>query len=91
MKTFNPSTFFRLVTGVTSALLLCACASTSRVDLNSKGPERTYQVVNVMSASDQAGDVSAALASLTAPSTPAHTQRHGCVRVTQILEHTLKL
>ena len=54
---------------LTSALLLCACASTSRVEFNGKAPERTYHVVNVISTPDQAGDVSAAL--------EAALQQHG--------------
>jgi hypothetical protein len=44
-----------------SALLLCACASVSSVDVNRKAPLRAYQVVNVICGPDQAGDVSAAL------------------------------
>ncbi len=42
-------------------MLLCACASISSVDVNRKAPLRTYQVVNIISGPDQAGDVSAAL------------------------------
>jgi hypothetical protein len=44
-----------------SAMLLCSCASISNVDVNRKAPLRTYQVVNVISGPDQAGDVTAAL------------------------------
>ena len=51
----------RFATALAGLLLLSACASISSVDVNRKAPLRTYQVVNVVSGPDQAGDVSAAL------------------------------
>jgi hypothetical protein len=61
VKTLNRPPFFRFVAVLAGMLLLSACASTSRIDVNRKAPERAYQVVNVVSTPDQAGDVSAAL------------------------------
>ena len=61
MKTLIRHSNYRLALAVAGALLLSACASTSRIEVNQKAPERTYQVVNVVSGLDQAGDVSAAL------------------------------
>ncbi len=60
---------YRLSTATAALLLLSACASTSRVDVNRTAPERTYQVVNIINGFDQAGDVSAAL--------QAALQQHG--------------
>ena len=51
----------RFAAAVAGMLLLSACASTSSFDVNHKAPARSYQVVNVISGPDQAGDVSAAL------------------------------
>jgi hypothetical protein len=51
----------RFTFALAGLLLLSACASTSSIDVNRKAPERTYQVVNVVSGPEQAGDVSAAL------------------------------
>lgn len=61
MKTIFYSSLRSRATAVVSAMLLCACASISSVDVNRKAPLRTYQVVNVISGPDQAGDVTAAL------------------------------
>ena len=64
-----PAISYRLSAAIAGLLLLSACASTSRVDVNRKAPERIYQVVNVINGPDQAGDVSAAL--------DAALRRHG--------------
>ena len=61
MKTLIRSSNYRLVAAIAGLLLLSACASTCHIEVNHKAPERTYQVVNVVSGPDQAGDVSAAL------------------------------
>ena len=55
------SAMFRLTAALVGLLLLAACASTSHIDVNRKAPTRAYQVVNVVSGPEQAGDVSAAL------------------------------
>ena len=60
---------YRLSAAIAALLLLSACASSSRVDVNRKAPERSYQVVNIINGPDQAGDVSAAL--------EAALQKHG--------------
>lgn len=52
---------FRCAAALIGLLILSACASTSSFDVNRKAPERAYQVVNVISGPDQAGDISAAL------------------------------
>jgi hypothetical protein len=70
MNTFaRPAASYRFAAVIAALLLLSACASTSRVEVNRKAPERSYQVVNVISNPDQAGDVSAAL--------EAALQQHG--------------
>ncbi len=51
----------RLYAALAGLLFLSACASTSSVNVNAKAPARSYQVVNVISGPDQAGDVSTAL------------------------------
>ena len=61
MKTFIRPSICRLAVAIAGLLLLCACASTSSIDVNRKATARSYQVVNVVSGPDQAGDVSAAL------------------------------
>ena len=55
------SAMFRFATALAGLLLLAACASTSHIDVNRNAPTRAYQVVNVVSGPEQAGDVSAAL------------------------------
>ena len=52
---------YRLSAAIAAFLLLSACASSSRVDVNRKAPGRSYQVVSIINGPDQAGDVSAAL------------------------------
>ena len=69
MKTSRLNAIFRFAATFAGLLLLSACASTSSIDVNRKAPLRAYQVVNVVSTPDQAGDVSAAL--------EAALQQHG--------------
>lgn len=69
VKTSTLSAMFRLTATLVGLLLLAACASTSSIAVNRKAPLRAYQVVNVISTPDQAGDISAAL--------EAALQQHG--------------
>lgn len=69
MKTSSYRSFYRHAAAFAGLLLFSACASTSKIDVNGKPPLRAYQVVNVISGPEQAGDVSAAL--------EAALQQHG--------------